>query len=226
MKSLMKSLGYIFQQPHLLEIALTHRSKDVNNNERFEFLGDAALGFIIAAKLFEQFPHKPEGELSRFRAHLVNEASLVEVAHTLNLSTHLRLGSGELKSGGMQRKSILADTLEAIIGAIYLDSDMNTCEKAILPWFEKKLNTLDKLETSKDAKSRLQEYLQSQKTPLPEYKIVSITGEAHTLHFHVSCHVDGLDYHSEGTGNSRRDAEQTAAKDFLDWLDNSAKFKK
>jgi ribonuclease-3 len=226
MKSLMNSIGYNFKQIRLLEIALTHRSKDVENNERFEFLGDAALGFIITAKLFQQFPHIREGELSRLRAHLVNETSLLEIAQKFNLGEHLRLGSGELKSGGTRRKSILADTLEAIIGAIYLDSDIMTCEKIILNWFQEKLNNLDTLETSKDAKSRLQEYLQSHKMPLPEYTVTSITGESHTLYFQISCQVERLDYHSEGAGSSRRAAEQIAAKDFLKWLEEQAKAKK
>src|SRR5437867_1561756 len=132
MKTLMKSIGYSFNQTHLLKTALTHRSKDIDNNERLEFLGDAVLGFVITARLFRQFPYAKEGELSRLRANLVNENSLAEIAQKFNLSNHLRLGLGELKSGGMRRKSILADALEAIIGAIYLDADIVVCENIIL----------------------------------------------------------------------------------------------
>jgi len=218
MKTLMKSIGYSFKQLHLLNTALTHRSKDIENNERLEFLGDAVLGFVITAQLFRQFPYAREGELSRLRANLVNESSLAEIAVKFNLSDHLRLGLGELKSGGMRRKSILADALEAIIGAIYLDSDILTCEKIVLQWFEERLNNLGKIEAQKDPKSRLQEYLQSRQLSLPVYTVVSTTGESHAQQFEVSCEVEGFDYSALGKGSSRRAAEQMAAEDFLRWL--------
>lgn len=214
----MKSIGYSFKQPHLLKAALTHRSKDVENNERLEFLGDAVLGVVITARLFQQFPYAREGELSRLRANLVNENSLAEIAQKFNLSDHLRLGLGELKSGGMRRKSILADTLEAIIGAIYLDSDILSCEKIILQWFEERLNNLGKIEAQKDPKSRLQEYLQSNQMSLPIYTIIAATGEAHAKQFEVSCEVEGINYRGLGEGSSRRVAEQMAAENFLRWL--------
>lgn len=214
----MKSISYSFKQPHLLKAALTHRSKDVENNERLEFLGDAVLGVVITARLFQQFPYAREGELSRLRANLVNESSLAEIAQKFNLSDHLRLGLGELKSGGMRRKSILADTLEAIIGAIYLDSDLLSCEKIILQWFEERLNNLGKIEAQKDPKSRLQEYLQSNQMSLPIYTIIAATGEAHAQQFEVGCEVEGINYHGLGKGSSRRAAEQMAAGNFLRWL--------
>jgi ribonuclease-3 len=218
MKILMKSIGYSFNNISLLKTALTHRSKDIENNERLEFLGDAVLGVIITARLFKQFPYAKEGELSRLRANLVNESSLAEIAQKFKLGDHLRLGQGELKSGGVNRKSILADTLEAIIGAIYLDADIITCEKIILAWFGERLNNLGKIEAQKDPKSRLQEYLQSHQISLPIYTVISATGESHAQQFEVSCKVENLDYQSLGSGSSRRAAEQMAAEDFLTWL--------
>jgi ribonuclease-3 len=218
MKAFAKILGYSFENPKLLELALTHRSFAAENNERLEFLGDAILGYILTHHLYHLFPNAQEGELSRFRAHCVNEETLAEIAQKFELGQHLKLGSGELKSGGYRRKSILADALEAIIGAIYLDSDISQCEKVILKWFEERIQILDKLENVKDAKSRLQEYLQSHKIPLPQYTILSVTGDAHAFHFQVRCEVEGLDYHSEGIGSSRRAAEQIAAEAFLLWL--------
>ncbi len=218
MKTLMKAIGYSFNHPYLLKTALTHRSKDVENNERLEFLGDAVLGIVITARLFQQFPYAREGELSRLRANLVNESSLAEIAQKFNLSDHLRLGQGELKSGGTKRKSILADTLEAIIGAIYLDSDILSCEKIILQWFEERLNNLGKVEAQKDPKSRLQEYLQSHQLSLPVYTVIAATGESHAQHFQVSCVVENIDYGASGEGSSRRAAEQMAAESFLLWL--------
>jgi ribonuclease-3 len=217
-ESLQQKLGYQFINPALLEVALTHRSIRGENNERLEFLGDAILNFVIAEALFQQFPYAPEGQLSRLRANLVNEEVLAELAKNFQLGEYLRLGAGELKSGGMRRKSILADALEAIIGAIYLDVDMQLCQKIVLQWFGSRLLQSNNDESLKDAKSRLQEYLQSHRQPLPQYTVTSITGEAHLQNFHVSCEVSGMDYHTEGTGASRREAEQIAAAAYLDLL--------
>ncbi len=218
MKILMKAISYSFKQTHLLKTALTHRSKEIENNERLEFLGDAVLGFVITARLFQQFPYAREGELSRLRANLVNENSLADIAQKFNLSDHLRLGLGELKSGGTKRKSILADALEAIIGAIYLDAGIIICEEIILKWFEERLNALGKVEAQKDPKSRLQEYLQSHQLSLPVYTVIAATGEFHEQQFQVSCVVEDLEYRAMGEGASRRAAEQMAAEDFLVWL--------
>jgi len=218
MKTLMKAIGYHFENPHLLQTALTHRSKDIENNERLEFLGDAVLGFVITSRLFRQFPYAKEDELSRLRANLVNESSLADIAQKFNLSNYLRLGQGELKSGGAKRKSILADTLEAIIGAIYLDTDVRVCEDIILKWFEERLNTLGKVEAQKDPKTRLQEYLQSHQHSLPIYTVIAATGESHAQQFEVKCQIENLDYESLGNGSSRRAAEQMAAEGFLEWL--------
>lgn len=223
MKPLTKILGYQFKNTTLLEMALTHRSIKVKNNERLEFLGDAVLNFVIAAALYQQFDYAAEGELSRVRASLVNEDSLAEIAQGFQLGDYLYLGPGELKSGGARRKSILADALEAIIGAIYLDADMLTCQKIILHWFAARLQSVNIDKNLKDAKSALQEYLQSQKLPLPQYKILLITGEAHAQHFQIACEVEGMDYQSEGVGTTRRGAEQMAAKAFYLWMQQNNK---
>ena len=218
MKKLMQKLGYEFRTVSLVETALTHRSAGPKNNERMEFLGDAVLGFVIATQLFHQYPHADEGELSRLRANLVNENILAEIALEFGLGDYLRLGSGELKSGGSRRKSILADAVEAIIGAVCLDADIEVCQVVILKWFDSRLNNPEAMENLKDPKSLLQEYLQAKKYSLPEYHLISTTGDAHSQHFHVSCEVSGLKHRTEGVGSTRRGAEQMAAQEYFTWL--------
>jgi ribonuclease-3 len=212
---LARRIGHPFSDASLFELALTHRSCGKKNNERLEFLGDSILNFVIAADLFQRFPDAKEGELSRLRARLVKGVTLSEVARELGLGDYLRLGSGELKSGGYRRDSILADAVEAIIGAIYLDSDMEVARGYILAWFAERLENLDLNESMKDSKTRLQEFLQSRRQPLPQYDLVKVEGEAHAQTFYIVCHVEGLADAAQGKGNSRREAEQNAAKDAL-----------
>jgi ribonuclease-3 len=211
-------LGYAFKNPLLLKMALTHRSADGENNERLEFLGDAILGVIVSSLLYHQFPKAPEGDLSRMRAHLVNEESLADIAKQLHVGDHILLGSGELKSGGFRRKSILADTLEAIIGAMYLDGGIEICEKKVHLWFKDCLSYLDSAVFLKDPKTRLQEYLQAQKQALPVYSVIAMMGQSHRQHFHVKCEIPGIDYRAEGVGSSRRAAEQMAAEKWIAWF--------
>jgi len=210
--SLQKRLGYQFSQPQLLTLALTHRSFASKNNERLEFLGDGVLNFIVAHQLFKRFPKLPEGDLSRLRAQLVKEATLFEIALTLTLGDFLKLGEGELKSAGWRRPSILSDALEAIIGATYLDGGFPEAEAMVIRLYEEKLDTINPKAIDKDAKSKLQEYLQSKKISLPEYEVTSIEGEAHAQSFEVTCKINKLNVQTVGKGSSRRNAEQEAAK--------------
>lgn len=212
-----KNIGYQFKDTDLLIRALTHRSIPGRNNERLEFLGDAVLGFIIADELFQRYPKMREGDLSRIRAALVNRETLAQMAKVLAIGSFLILGGGELKSGGQERQSILADALEAIIGAIYLDGGIDTCRRYVLRWFDQCFEDLSKLTPQKDAKSALQEWLQAHKLPLPTYK-ATVTGAAHSQTFHVTCRVAGLDYVTYGESGSRRKAEQLAARRFLGLL--------
>lgn len=205
-------IHHVFVQSHLLSLALTHRSFSASNNERLEFLGDSVLNFIIAHQLFNLFPSLPEGDLSRLRAKLVKEASLAEIAVDLHLGDYLKLGEGELKSAGWRRPSILADALEAIVGAVYLDGGFAAAEKVVRLLYEHKLTNIDPQVIDKDAKSQLQEYLQSKKMDLPDYQVVSIEGEAHAQSFTVQCHIAKLKLTTVGSGTSRRIAEQQAAK--------------
>lgn len=205
-------IGYSFTQPELLQQALTHRSFSASNNERLEFLGDSVLNFIIAHQLFNLFPNLPEGDLSRLRAKLVKEASLAEISIRLNLGDALRLGEGELKSAGWRRPSILADALEAIVGAVYLDGGFAAAEQVVALLYRETLTTIDPKAIDKDAKSQLQEYLQSKKMDLPDYQVVSIEGEAHAQTFTVQCEIKKLKLTTTGAGTSRRVAEQQAAK--------------
>ncbi len=218
LKKLSKKLGYDFQDESLLQAALSHRSIRGKNNERLEFLGDAILNFIIASSLYAQCPHAKEGDLSRLRAGLVNGEMLAEIAQEFTLGDYLRLGPGELKSGGARRKSILADALEAIIGAIYLDSNMQTCQERVLIWFHTRLQEVSQSGTQKDAKTQLQEFLQAHKAQLPMYSVLSIDGQAHKQIFHVRCEVEGSTFSTEGSGSSRRSAEQIAAQKYLDLI--------
>lgn len=218
LEKLTQKLGYTFKDQSLLEAALSHRSIGNQNYERLEFLGDAILNFVIAAELFGRYPKAREGELSRLRANLVNGETLAILAKEFKVGECLRLGVGELKSGGFQRQSILADAMEAIIGAIYLDADLKTCQQQIKNWFTSRLDNITNFSVLKDSKTQLQEYLQAQKLPLPEYKILTIEGEAHAQTFNIECRVSGLSHVTAGTGSSRRKAEQQAAQKLLEYL--------
>lgn len=219
-RRLIKALGYEFMDDAWLELALTHRSvSGSRNNERLEFLGDAILNFVVADFLFDRFPQEKEGRLSRLRASLVKQDTLASVARDLKLGDYLRLGPGELKSGGYRRDSILADTVEALLGAIYQDcSDMTVCADRIQAWFGSRLEEAGQEAVIKDSKSRLQEYLQSRRLPLPVYTVTAVDGEAHNQSFQVRCDVHGLETPTEGSGLSRRHAEQDAAAQALQLL--------
>ena len=208
-----RRLGYRFSHAALLQQALTHRSHGVPHNERLEFLGDGLLNFVIARLLFQQFTALPEGDLSRLRAGLVNQQALSELAVSLSLGDHLRLGEGELKSGGFRRPSILADAFEALIGAICLDGGFGAAEKVLTELYRPLLAAIDpEASGNKDPKTRLQEYLQGRRLALPQYSIVSVDGEAHEQHFRVECAIPELSIRSLGEGSSRRAAEQEAAR--------------
>ncbi|MDI9246119.1 ribonuclease III [Marinobacter sp. CHS3-4] len=212
---LQQRLGYHFNVPERLLLALTHRSYGNQNNERLEFLGDSIVNMVIADYLYKHFEKAREGQLSRLRARMVKGVTLAEIGREFELGKYLRLGSGELKSGGFRRDSILADAVESVIGAIYLDSDLDTCREQILRWFDARLKKLDLQDTQKDPKTRLQEYLQSRQFPLPLYDVISVDGEAHAQTFHVSCALPSLDRKTSGIGSSRRIAEQQAARNAL-----------
>jgi len=218
LSSLTNRLKYDFKNQALLNLALTHRSAGSRNNERLEFLGDAILGQVIAVALFDMFPAATEGELSRMRASLVKGETLAELSNEINLGDYLILGSGELKSGGFRRRSILADAFEAIIGAVYLDSNLETAKNYILYFMNPRLNKCSPETTAKDPKTRLQEYLQQQGLSLPEYTIKSTTGSAHEQEFEVECHVKLINEQIIGIGHSRRKAEQDAASKVLEIL--------
>lgn len=217
--ALLRQLAYRFREPALLVNALTHRSAGGRNNERLEFLGDAVLGMVIAEALYRRYPEASEGELSRLRAALVRKQTLAELARDLGLGEHLRLGSGELKSGGYRRESILADTLEAVLGAVYLDGGFPACAAVIQSLYAARLAALPAEPVAvKDFKTRLQEYLQARHLDLPEYGVVSIRGGAHDQVFEVECRLTGLGHSARGKGRSRRHAEQQAAQHMLDVL--------
>lgn len=216
-----KRLGYRFEDRSLLERALTHRSAHRRrNNERLEFLGDAYLGQIIAARLFEAFPEASEGQLTRMRARLVRGQTLAELAREMELGEHLVLGGGELKSGGFRRESILADAVEAIIGAMVLDGGPAACEDIVSAWFAQRLAGISPHAVDKDAKTRLQEWLQARQYKLPDYEVRDIQGRAPKQTFHVVCRLDDLNQEFPARGDSRRKAEQSAAGAALDWLDS------
>ncbi len=209
--SLQRQFGYHFKEIDLLESALTHRSFAGQNNERLEFLGDAVLGVVIAKALYERFDDAQEGELTRMRARLVRGETLAVIAHELEFEKHLIVGAGELKTGGRKRDSIRSDAFEAVLGAIYLDSDFNTVRDVILSLYDNRLSTV-KPDIDKDAKTQLQEAQQSAGLPLPEYAIVSKTGKPHDLCFEVECTLQEPKRVFLATGKSRRVAEQLAAK--------------
>lgn len=213
-------LGHVFAQPALLVQALTHRSASQRSNyERLEFLGDALLGVIVARELYERFPHENEGRLTRMRATLVRQESLAHIARDLGLGPCMILSSGEMKSGGHHRESILADVVEALIGAIYLDSgDLDRVRTVVLQWYAPYLLTLAPTDALKDPKTRLQEWLQGRKLPLPEYQLLEVHGEAPHQSFTVECRVSGAPA-TCGKGASRRHAEQSAASDLIQLLE-------
>lgn len=217
-RDLESRLGVHLAQQDLLRLALTHRSKGARNYERLEFLGDSILGFVVAAQLYERYPKLSEGELTRLRATLVRKETLAEVARQIDLGNQLILGSGELHSGGFDRDSILADALEAVIGAVYLDQGIGAVESMILHLFTSRLSDLDPGSVQKDPKTRLQEYLQKHSMRTPDYEVQSIKGVAHDQTFIVNCQVPGVDQTFTGEGRSRRKAEQDAASRALAWL--------
>lgn len=221
MKNLQARLGHCFKDASLLERALTHRSVGAENYERLEFLGDAVLGMVIAEQLFRLDKGHEEGDLSRLRASLVNRDSLAEIAGTLELGEVLRLGSGELKSGGFRRASILADVLESLIGAIYLDAGYPAARDFILRIYSERLAGLPDPETLKDPKTRLQELLQARQLALPEYSVTDTSGPPHKRRFRVQCRVPVLDQDFHAEGSSRRAAEQAAAEAALKELTNA-----
>jgi ribonuclease-3 len=205
-------LGYAFRDPALLSRALTHRSHGAEHNERLEFIGDAVLNCVVAAALYRRFPQLPEGDLSRIRANLVNRDCLLLRAQDLGLSGLVRLGEGEVKSGGASRPSILADATEALFGAIFLDGGFEAAREAIEHCYADAVNAVDPAASGKDPKTRLQEWLQAKGMSLPEYAITAIDGEAHRQSFTVSCRVNALGRETTGYGASRRVAEQEAAR--------------
>ncbi|MAZ67031.1 MAG: ribonuclease III [Kangiellaceae bacterium] len=207
-----KSVGYLFKNKDLFERALKHRSCGKNNNERLEFLGDSILGFVVADALYQRFPKEKEGILTRFRSYVVKGETLYQVALKLNLTDYVVVGPGELKSGGYRRESTLADCVEAIIGAIYLDGGLEPAKAFIFKYFNGFIEQLDKESFGKDAKTRLQELLQKHQVDLPDYAVKSIDGKDHHQIFNVTCSVSHFSIVTTGRGTSRRKAEQQAAE--------------
>jgi ribonuclease-3 len=219
LRSLQKNIGYEFQRSELLNAALTHRSVGAVNNERLEFLGDGALNFVIAAEIYRRRKNFSEGQLSRLRATLVRGETLTEIAREIDLGDCLVLGPGERKSGGFTRGSILADALEAIIGAVYLDGGFDAAEHLVKHLFAARLEHLPASEPVKDPKTRLQEYLQGRGIDVPGYRLLHTSGQAHELKFSVSCTIDALALEAQETGTSRRRAEQAAAAAMLELIE-------
>ena len=220
MTTLHTRLGYQFRNPALLEQALCHRSAGKPHNERLEFLGDAVLGFIVSDVLYHRFPNAAEGDLSRLRSRLVQRSTLAAVARHLRLGEAMKLGLGELKSGGAQRESILADAMEALVCAIYLDGGLAVCSEKLQQWLSPMLDDSPEGDAvTKDAKTRLQEWLQGHKQPLPVYAVAAISGSDHAQQFTVSCEVALLPAPVIGLGSSRKEAEQQAAAQVLQQLE-------
>lgn len=215
---LCRRIGYQFKNRNFLKQALTHCSAGSENNERFEFLGDSILSFVIANTLFQLFPNQTEGQLSRLRAFLVKGDMLAEIAAELDLGDFLYLGQGELRSGGFRRASILADALEAVIAAVFLDGGIEASQALILKLYDSRLDNDVLNNNLKDPKTQLQEFLQAIKRPLPEYNLTKIEGEEHEQIFHVSCKVSGVKKLTVGSGPNRRKAEQDAATQLLEFL--------
>jgi len=217
-KNSVAGIDYRFADQQLLQEALTHRSRGASNYERLEFLGDSVLNLVVSSRLFELKPGASEGDLSRMRARLVRGESLTEIASDLALGKQLNLGEGEMKSGGFRRASILADAFEALLGAIFLDSDYASCRTVILDLFDPLIEKLPSIEELKDAKSRLQEWLQGRGRPLPEYTLLREEGADHVKKFHVQCRIADDGSLMEASGSSRRRAEQAAAAKMLELL--------
>lgn len=207
-----RTIGYNFQGRELLRQALTHRSFGTPHNERLEFLGDSILNCVIAQALYDRFMDVREGDLSRLRANLVRQETLAEIARRIGLGDHLRLGEGELRSGGFRRPSILADGLEALFGAVFIDGGFDRARDTVMRLFEPYLTTLDPRHSGKDAKTSLQEYLQGRRLSLPQYQLNATRGEAHAQEFEVECLIPELGIRTTGRGPSRRAAEQEAAR--------------
>ncbi|HLS98925.1 MAG: ribonuclease III [Porticoccaceae bacterium] len=218
LRRLASRLGYSFADQSLFLQALTHRSAGADNNERLEFLGDAVLSVVIAQWLFERFPSASEGELTRLRASLVKGSTLARIAKDLDLGECLQLGGGELKSGGHRRESILADAVEALIGAIYLEAGIDACRERVLHWFGERLGAIVLGSDEKDAKTRLQEYLQSRGQPLPIYDVVCTEGDPHNQIFTIACTVPGIGEPVSARASSRKKAEKRAAEQALSLL--------
>lgn len=212
LNALLKALDYSFSDMALLRRALTHRSHSAQHNERLEFLGDSVLNFVIAALLYDRFPDMDEGDLSRLRANLVKQSALADIAQALNLSRYLRLGEGELKSGGFRRPSILSDALEAVIGAVFLDGGFDAARRVVQRQYQSVLADINPVTLGKDPKTLLQELLQARRRDLPVYTVVSTHGAAHDQLFEVECHIAQLDISVTASGSSRRAAEQVAAE--------------
>tara|TARA_B110000046_G_scaffold185961_1_gene230825 strand:+ start:7851 stop:8528 length:678 start_codon:yes stop_codon:yes gene_type:complete len=221
-KQLQKRLNYTFNDEQLLTLALSHRSCGSSNNERLEFLGDSILGLTITDILYRDFPQAREGELSRMRSHMVRADSLAGVAITLELGPELLLGPGEMKSGGHRRDSILGDTVEALIGAVYLDGGLGAARQCIILWFQDLLASALQVQPIKDPKTSLQEWLQRRGKPVPEYKLANTGGEAHRRLFTVSCKIAAIDKEVSATASSRRKAEQMVAEQLLIELELSS----
>jgi ribonuclease III len=219
-KQLQERLQYTFSDQQLLVLALSHRSRGSQNNERLEFLGDAVLGLTISNFLYRRFIHASEGDLSRIRSQIVRAESLAEIARSLELGPELLLGQGEMKSGGQRRDSILGDTVEALIGAIYLDGGILSAERCILSWFSEQLNAVALDVPVKDPKTALQEWLQGRGRALPEYQLVKTEGEDHSRLYTMSCIIDELKSAATATASSRRRAEQLVAEKILKELEN------
>ena len=217
---LQTTLDYQFKNSHLLRQALTHRSFGVDNNERLEFLGDALLDLIVGESLFKQHPGADEGNLSRLRSSIVNKSALAGIGREWNLGEHVLLGAGELKSGGRSRDSILADTVEAVVAAVYLDGGLAACRKLVDAWTLEFVRNPEARQT-KDAKTRLQEKMQASGRGLPDYQVLAIEGEAHAQSFLVECRVEGLEGVHRGRGRSKRAAEQQAALETLRSLESA-----
>lgn len=212
---LYRQLGYHFNKPAYLKQALTHRSVGSDNYERFEFLGDSILSFVIASELFTHFPLQSEGELSRLRSYLVRGDTLAEIGKEINLGDYLILGQGELKSGGFRRASILADALEAVFAAVFLDGGIDASKRVILNLYRSRLDDPQLTHCLKDSKTQLQEYLQSIKQNLPDYVLTKIEGDEHDQVFYITCSVNGMKHVAHGQGPNRRKAEQSAANSLL-----------
>lgn len=207
----------------LVQQALTHRSFSTDNNERLEFIGDAIIDLIIAEALYQQFPDKPEGELSRYRAELVRAATLADIAREIKLNSLVRLGDGERKSGGADRESILSGALEALLGAVYLVAGLAECQRIASLLFADRLKKIEDTALKKDAKTALQEWLQSRNQPLPQYQLLKTAGKQHHQTFYMACYVPGLEKTVEAEGTSKKMAEQHAAQLMLDWINKEKK---